>query len=93
VVAARASAIGPAAAAELAGHELGALAAELQRTGSRVALLATGDPGAALAALLAADPPARPVAGAEALRLPALRELASLALSESFLDLRVAVVG
>ena len=93
VVAARASSIGPAAATELIGLELGELAPLLQRTGSRVALLATGDPGSALAALLAAEPPAHPLSGAEALQLPALRELATLALSEAFLDLRVAVVG
>ena len=93
IVAARASAIGPAAAIELIGQELGELAPLLERTGSRVALLATGDPGSALAALLAAEPPAHPLSGAEALQLPALRELATLALSEAFLDLRVAVVG
>jgi hypothetical protein len=92
-VAARASTLGAAAAGELATLELAGLPALLLRTGSRVALLATGDPGSALAALLAVDPPAAPLSPAEALRLPALQELATLALSESFLDLRVAVVG
>ncbi len=93
VVAARAASLGPRAAVELAGIDLGSLAAELLRTSGRVALLATGDPAAAFSALLATDPPARPLGGAEALRLPALRDLATLALSEPFLALRAAVVG
>jgi hypothetical protein len=92
-VAAQAASLGPAAADELKALELPRLPALLQRTASRVALLATGDPGSALAALLAIDPSATPLSPAEALRLPELLELATLALSESFLDLRVAVVG
>jgi hypothetical protein len=92
-VAAQAASLGVAAADELASLELPGLPALLQRTGSRVALLATGDPGSAMAAMLAIEPPAVPLSPAEALRLPALHELATLALSESFLDLRVAVVG
>ena len=46
------------------------VAASLRRTSARVALLATGDPAGAFAALLAAEPPARPTSSAEALRLP-----------------------
>jgi hypothetical protein len=93
VLAARVASLGPAAAEELGGASLGGLPAALQRTSARVALLATGDPGGAFTARLAAEPPARPLDGAEALRLPALQDLAALALSELFLDLRVAVVG
>jgi hypothetical protein len=92
VLAARVASLGPPAADELAGTELAALAAALHRSSARVALLATGDPAGAFTALLATDPPAEPLTGAEALRLPALWELATLALSEAFLDLRVAVV-
>ncbi len=92
VLAARVASLGPPAADELAGTELSALAAALQRTSARVALLATGDPAGAFTALLATDPPAQPLTGAEALRIPALWELATLALSDAFLDLRVAVV-
>ncbi len=92
VLAARAASLGPPAAEELAGADLEALADALQRTSARVALLATGDPAGAFTALVAAGT-AQPLSGAEALRLPLLRELATLALSEPFLDLRVAVVG
>jgi hypothetical protein len=85
--------LGHAASDELASARLESLAASLRRSSARVALLATGDPAGAFAALLAAEPPARPTTNAEALRLPSLHELATLALSEPFLDLRVAVVG
>jgi tetratricopeptide (TPR) repeat protein len=92
VLAARVTALGPPAAEELAGADLGAFAEALQRTSARVALLATGDPAGAFAALVAIEA-SQPPSGAAALRLPALRELATLALSEPFLVLRVAVVG
>jgi hypothetical protein len=93
VLAARVASLGPSAADELAGVELGPLAEALQRTSARVALLATGDPAGAFTALLAAELPGERISGADALQLPSLRELATLALSEAFLDLRVAVVG
>jgi tetratricopeptide (TPR) repeat protein len=92
VLAARVASLGPPAAEELAGADLGALADSLQRTSARVALLATGDPAGAFAALVATEAIQLP-SGAEAIRLPLLLELATLALSEPFLDLRVAVVG
>jgi hypothetical protein len=92
VLAAQVTSLGPAAAAELATAELGTLASALQRTSARVALLATGDPAGAFAALVADDPKLQALGAAEAIELPALRELASLALSEPFLDLRLAVV-
>jgi hypothetical protein len=76
-VAAQARPLGPAAAEELARTDVRVLAAALRRTGARVALLAGGDPGAALYALTLLD----------------LRDLALLALSDPFLDLRVAVLG
>jgi hypothetical protein len=93
VLAARVASLGQPASDELATTRLESLAASLRRSSARVALLATGDPASGFAALLAAEPRAHPPTGAEALRLPALRELATLALSEPFLDLRVAVVG
>jgi hypothetical protein len=93
-VASRAAPLGPGAAEELASSDVRALASAIRRTGARVALLVTGDPGAALAALLLLEKqrPATPDAKA-ALALPDLRDLALLALSDPFLDIRVAVVG
>jgi hypothetical protein len=86
--------LGPAAAEELARTDVRVLAAALRRTGARVALLAGGDPGAALYALtlLERSLPDQPDA-AHAMALPDLRDLALLALSDPFLDLRVAVLG
>jgi tetratricopeptide (TPR) repeat protein len=93
-VAVRAGPLGPGAAEELARTDVRALSAAIRRTGARVALLATGDPGAALSALLLLEKQ-RPGStdAAAALALPDLRDLALLALSDPFLDLRVAVVG
>jgi len=86
--------LGPAAAVELARTDLRALASAVRRTSARVALLVTGDPGNALRAMLLLDrPQGEPVDPASALALPDLRDLALLALSDPFLDLRVAVLG
>ncbi|MCM2334490.1 MAG: hypothetical protein NDI82_11165, partial [Anaeromyxobacteraceae bacterium] len=92
--AARAAPLGEGAAEELARTDVRALSAAIRRTGARVGLLVTGDPGAALAALLLLERqrPATPDPAA-ALALPDLRDLALLALSDPFLDLRVTVVG
>ncbi|HET9553587.1 MAG TPA: hypothetical protein VFP50_11530, partial [Anaeromyxobacteraceae bacterium] len=90
-IAERARPLGQAAAEELARTDLTALAASLKRTGARVALLATGDPGAALSAMVLLD--RAPPDPAAALARPELRELALLALSDPFLDLRVQVLG
>ena len=92
-MAARAASLGPSASEELTGAELGRAGRLLQRTARGWRCWPPAIPAAALAALLAVEPPSRPVSGAEALQRPSLRELATLALSESFLDLRVAVVG
>jgi tetratricopeptide (TPR) repeat protein len=93
-IAEKARRLGQGAAEELAGADLAALAASLRRTGGRVALLATGDPGAALAALLLVEGAAGERPGAAvALARPELRDLALLALSDPFLDLRVQVLG
>jgi tetratricopeptide (TPR) repeat protein len=93
-IAERARPLGAGAAAELAATDVRAVGAAIRQTGSRVALLVTGDPSAALSALLLLERhgPARPTA-AQALEQPDLRDLAQLALSDLFLDLRVAVVG
>jgi hypothetical protein len=93
-VAERARSLGTAAAEELARSDIRALTAAIRSSGSRVALLATGDPGAALTALqlLARKRPDQ-AGAAEALQAPELRELALLALSDPFLLLRVSVVG
>jgi hypothetical protein len=92
-VAARARPLGVGAAEELAQTDARALASAVRRTGARVGLLVTGDPGAALSALLLLERRAEPLDPAAALALPDLRDLALLALSDPFLDLRVAVVG
>jgi hypothetical protein len=91
-VAARAQSLGPAAAAQLGTIELVALAEAVRLTAGRVALLVTGDPGAALAGLLAAEA-VETSDRASTLARGERRELALLSLSEAFLDLRVAVVG
>jgi hypothetical protein len=93
-VAARAAPLGVGAAEELSRTDVRALSAAIRRTGARVALLATGDPGAALSALLLLEKQ-RPASqdSAAMLALPDLRDLALLALSDPFLDLRVAVLG
>ncbi|MBL0275586.1 MAG: hypothetical protein IPQ24_05700 [Anaeromyxobacter sp.] len=92
-VASRARLLGPAAADELANTDLVALSTALRRSAARVALLVTGDPGAALGVLLHREPSPEPAEPAAALDLPDLRDLAVLALSDPFLDLRVSVVG
>lgn len=92
-VAERARALGPAAAEALATTDLAALAAALRRTAARVALLLTGDPGAALAVLSHLSWPEPPAEPPTPLGQPDLRDLADLALSDPFLELRVAVVG
>jgi len=86
--------------ASAAGEEFAALeprrfTAALRRTANRVALLYTGDPGAALRALAAAErrPGQAEVDSVEALSLPDLRDLALFALSDPFVELRVAVIS
>jgi tetratricopeptide repeat protein len=83
------------ASAELARTDARAFAAALRRTANRVALLRCGSPGAALEALVRGDRrlvEARP-APAEALALADLRDVALFALSEPFLELRLAALG
>jgi tetratricopeptide (TPR) repeat protein len=94
-VRAQALELGPAAAAELAGVDPRAFKAALRRTANRVGLLYCGDPGQALRALSLLDRrlEAGPVDPRRALALPDLRDLALLALSEPFLDLRTTGVG
>ena len=83
------------AADELAATDPRALAAALRRTANRVALLRCGDPGAALDALVRADvhlAGAPPGASAGA-RVADLRDVALFALSDPFLELRLAALG
>jgi tetratricopeptide (TPR) repeat protein len=84
--------LGQAAAAELASLDPRRLSTALRRTANRVALVHAGDPGAALSVLAqlerrspAQGPEPRP------LELADVRDLASFALSEAFLDLRLSV--
>ncbi|WP_374109414.1 tetratricopeptide repeat protein, partial [Anaeromyxobacter sp. SG17] len=83
------------ASGELAATDPRALAAALRRTANRVALLRCGDPGAALHALLLADRRLveSPPAPARALALADLRDVALFALSDPFLELRLAALG
>jgi len=83
-----------------AGEELAALDARrftsaLRRTANRVALLYTGDPGAALRALATSErPPGQPdVDPQSALALPDLRDLALFALSDPYAELRVSLIS
>ncbi len=94
-VRARAAALAAAASAELRSLDPRALAASLRRTANRVALLHAGDPGAALGALALLDRRLDdgPPDPAQALALPDLRDLAVLALSDGFLELRRSVLG
>ncbi len=83
------------ASEELAATDPRALAAALRRTANRVALLRCGDPGAALDALVCGDrrlADTRP-APAQALALADLRDVALFALSDPFLELRLAALG
>ncbi|HSD20335.1 MAG TPA: tetratricopeptide repeat protein [Anaeromyxobacter sp.] len=83
------------ASEELAATDPRAFAAALRRTANRVALLRCGDPGAALDALVCGDrrlADTRP-APAQALALADLRDVALFALSDPFLELRVAALG
>jgi len=83
-----AAALGAAAASELATTPQPRLAAAARRTASRLALLHAGAPGAALAALVASERPLRERARADALAHGDVRDLASFALSDTWLDLR-----
>jgi tetratricopeptide (TPR) repeat protein len=83
------------AGGEFAAFEPRRFTSALRRTANRVALLYTGDPGAALRALAAmelrgAQPDVDPV---EALAVPDLRDLALFALSDPFVELRVSVTS
>jgi hypothetical protein len=85
---------GVAGTEELASLDPRAFAAALRRSANRVALLYAGDPAGALDALAALEsgPEGRPPPARE-LALPDLRDLALFALSDPFLDLRLAVIG
>jgi len=87
--------LAPAAGEEFAAFDPRRFTAALRRTANRVAVLYTGDPGAALRALAAAERRAAhpDLDPAQALALPDLRDLALFALSEPFVELRVAVTG
>jgi hypothetical protein len=91
----RAGQLAPDAAAELRGLSPRDLQLALRRTGSRQALLWTGDPLAALEALAAArrrpDQPDPLADRARALAEPDLADLAAFALSDLYLELRLAV--
>jgi hypothetical protein len=91
---ARCARLGVAGTEELASVDPRAFATALRRSANRVALLYAGDPAGALEALAAleARPEGRP-GPAQALALPDLRDLALFALSDPFLDLRLAVIG
>jgi hypothetical protein len=83
-----------AGAEELASVDPRAFATALRRSANRVALLYAGDPAGALEALAALE--ARPdgtPGPSRSLALPDLRDLALFALSDPFLDLRLAVIG
>ncbi|GAO05515.1 hypothetical protein PSR1_04429 [Anaeromyxobacter sp. PSR-1] len=94
-VSATAAALAGPAAAELRTLDPRALAAAVRRTANRVGLLHAGDPGHALRTLALLDRrlDGGPLDPAEALALPDLRDLALLALSDPFVELRVAVLG
>jgi hypothetical protein len=83
------------ASAETGSFEPKRFAAALRRTAGRVALLYTGDPGAALRALSAAErrPGQAEVDPVEALSQPDARDLALFALSDLFVELRVQVTS
>ncbi|MFT3917801.1 MAG: tetratricopeptide repeat protein [Anaeromyxobacteraceae bacterium] len=90
---ASATALAGPAAAELAKADPRSFSTALRRTANRVALVHAGDPGAALLVLAQlerrgpGDPLPRPLEHADA------RDLAAFALTDLFLDLRVAVRG
>ncbi len=91
----QAARLAAAAGEEFAAFEPRRFTSALRRTANRVALLYTGDPGAALRALAAielrgAQPDVDPV---EALAVPDLRDLALFALSDPFVELRVSVTS
>ncbi|ABC83563.1 hypothetical protein [Anaeromyxobacter dehalogenans] len=94
-VSATAAALAGPAAAELRTLDPRALAAAVRRTANRVGLLHAGDPGHALRTLALLDRrlDGGPLDPAEALALPDLRDLALLALSDPFVELRLAVLG
>ena len=79
-------------ARELARFEPGAFAEALRRTANRIGLLYAGDPGEALR-MLAALEPGHPIDPSQALSLPDLADLARFALSDRFLELRLAVLA
>jgi hypothetical protein len=85
--------LGAAAAAELTGVDAHQLTAALRRTAARLALLHTGQVGAALAAAVAGDPRLAQAPRSVAVDDPDLRDLAAFALSEPYLELRTAAEG
>ena len=81
-------------ARELTRFEPGPFTEALRRTANRFALLYTGDPGDALRALAAVDAPSgtAPAEATQSLRVPDFADLARFALSDRFLDLRLAAL-
>jgi tetratricopeptide (TPR) repeat protein len=89
-----AEALGQAASAELSSLDPRDFAIALRRTANRVALVHSGDPGAALSVLDQLERrPQAPGATARPLEHADMRDLAFFALSEAFLELRLAVRG
>ena len=90
----RARLLAPEAARELAGFDPKGFGDGIRRTANRIALLYAGDPGEALRVLSALEPgPTGPPEPAQAIALPDLADLARFALSDRFLELRLAVLG
>jgi len=94
-VADRAQALAGDAAAELAHLDPRTLVSAVRRTANRVGLLYAGDPGEALRSLAVLDrPPEAPaLEPAQAIAQPELRELAAFALSDAFVDARLALAA
>ena len=90
----RARLLAPEAARELAGFDPTRFGEALRHTANRLALLYAGDPGDALRLLSALETgPAGPPEPAQAIALHELEDLAQFALSDQFVELRLAVLG
>ena len=85
----QAAALAPQAALELAALDAHQLTAALRQTASRIALLHTGQSGAALSALAASDPRLARAPRSRVVEDADVRDLAAFALSEAYLELRV----
>jgi hypothetical protein len=90
----RARLLAPEVGRELAQVDPRAMVEALRRTSNRVALLYAGDPGSALQVLSLLERPGEPPPEpAQAIGLPDLHDLALFALSDRFVELRLAVLG